>query len=153
MPALSHHGAAALVLAIGLAVCGCSPISWTRVTLNQPLKPDDVSFIRPGVTKWDEVIGKLGAPTELSGTPDGMRATYDYYDSRRFNVDFGEAAGFFLPPGASEAPHQLDFGNEGIGGDTFQVTFDSGGTVEYDGFSRNAAASQFKTSPFQSHSP
>lgn len=153
MLAFRRDRALGVILAMGFALSGCSPISWTRVTLNQPLQQQDVAFIRPSVTTWDEVVERLGAPTELKGTPIGMRATYDYYDGKRFNVDFGSVAGLFFPPGASEAPHQLDFSNDGIGADTFQVTFDSKGMVEYDRFSRSTAASQFKTSPFQSHSP
>jgi outer membrane protein assembly factor BamE (lipoprotein component of BamABCDE complex) len=145
--------AAGVILAMEFALSGCSLINWTRVTLNQPLQQQDVAFIRPGVTTWDEVVERLGAPSELKGTPTGMRATYDYYDGKRFHVDFGSVAGLFLPPGASEAPHQLEFSNGGVGADTFQVTFDSNGTVQYEGFSRSAAASQFKPSPFQSRSP
>ena len=131
-------------------VAGCTPISWTRVTLNHPLQAQDVAFIRPGETKWDDVIDELGAPNQLNETTTGITASYYYYDSKRFNVDFGWLAGFFLPPGASEAPHQLDFSSAGIGANTFQVTFDTSGTVQYDGFSHTTAASQFKASPFQS---
>lgn len=144
----------AMILMWPLALAGCAPITWVRVTLNRPLSEKDVNFIEPGTTTWDQVIAHLGAPSGLSETPRGLRATYDYYDARRFDVDFGTLAGYFLPPGASEAPHQFDFTNSGAGTNTFQVTFDSShGIVEYAGFSRDISAAQFKTSPFQSHSP
>jgi outer membrane protein assembly factor BamE (lipoprotein component of BamABCDE complex) len=142
-----------LILTMVLSLTGCTPISWTRVTLNHPLQAEDVAFIRPGETKWDEVIHRLGAPNELTGTPSGVVAEYYYYDGKRFDVDFGWPLGFFLPPGASEAPHQMSFGDEGIGANTFQVTFDSNGIVQYDGFSNSVAASQFKGSPFESLLP
>lgn len=136
-------------LVAALALTGCGPISWTRVTLNRPLQPKDVAFIKPGETNLNEVIERLGAPNELSAAPDGMVANYYYYDSRRFDVDFGWPAGFFLPAGASAAPHQMEFTNAGIRANTFEVAFDSGGVVEHDGFSHNASVLQLKGSPFQ----
>jgi len=153
MLALRCAGVAGLILALCVALAGCSLISWTRVTLNRPLQADDVAFIRPGQTKWDEVIERLGAPNELKGTSSGTIADYYYYDGKRFDVDFGWPLGFFLPPGASAAPHQMSLGTQGIGADTFQVTFDTSGTVQYDGFSHTTAASRFKGLPFQGYLP
>jgi hypothetical protein len=150
---LRYSRAAKLIVAMGLALAGCTPISWTRVTLNRPLRAEDVAFITPRETKWNEVVEKLGAPNELKGTPSGMLATYYYYDGKRFDVDFGWIAGFFLPPGVSMAPHEIDFNTEGVGENTFQVSFDTAGTVQYDGFSNSAAASRFKGSPFESFLP
>ena len=100
-------GAAAAFVAVALA--GCGPINWTRVTLNHPFEAKDVVFIQPRETRLNDVVSRLGAPNELQETPNGMIAEYDYYDSRRFDVDFGWPAGFFLPPGASMAPHQMEF--------------------------------------------
>lgn len=151
MPVLRHRRTTTMFLAIGFALVGCTPITWTRVTLNRPLQPKDVAFIRPGKTNWDDVIERLGAPNELSGTQSGMIANYYYYDSKHFSVDFGWPLGFFLPPGASEAPHQISFGNQGIGANTFQVTFGGSGIVQHEGFSHTAAASQFKGLPFQNY--
>jgi len=136
------------IVALGIGMSGCGPISWTRITLNKPLHTRDVSFIKPGETKWDEVTARLGPPSELRRTADGMSANYYYYDSRRFDVDFGWGAGFFLPPGASEAPHELDFTTSTIDADTFQVAFDQKGVVQYGAFSDTATAAQFKPSPF-----
>jgi hypothetical protein len=136
-------------LLAALALTGCGPISWTRVTLNRPLQPKDVAFIKPGHTNLNEVIERLGAPNELSATPDGMVANYYYYDSRRFDVDFGWPAGFFLPAGASAAPHQMEFTNSGIRANTFEVAFDSSGVVEHDGFSHSASVLRLKGSPFE----
>jgi len=143
-----------LILALGLGLTGCGPIAWTRVTINRPIKPRDVAFIVPGRTKWDEVMQNLGAPNELVKAPDdGVVAHYYYWDSKRFGFDLGWPLGFFLPPGASEAPHEMDFGNSGIGMDTFEVAFDGSGIVQYDGFSHANAAARFKGLPFESYKP
>ncbi|MFZ0887893.1 MAG: hypothetical protein WA005_05520 [Candidatus Binataceae bacterium] len=148
MSVLRSGRLASLILAIGLGLTGCGPIAWTRVTINRPLKPTDVAFIVPGRTKWDEVTKTLGAPNDLVKAPGGgVVADYYYSDSKRFGVNLGWPLGFFPP--ASYAPHNMDFVNSGTGMDTFQVAFDAGGTVQYDGFSSTAPAARFKASPFE----
>jgi hypothetical protein len=143
-----------LIMALNLGMISCGPIAWTRITINRPMKPKDVAFIVPGRTKWDEVIKNLGAPNELVKAPDdGVVAGYYYCDSKHFGLDLGWPLGFFLPPGASEAPHEMDFGNSGIGIDTFEVAFDANGIVQYDGFSRANGAARFKGVPFESYRP
>ncbi len=136
---------------MGLSAAGCAPIGWTRVTLNHPLRPEDVAFITPGKTKWDEVMNRLGAPNQLSGTPTGVVANYYYYDGKYFGVDFGWPLNFVGP--LSFAPHSMVLRNGGIGADTFQVAFDANGAVQYDGFSHASAASQFKSWPFEGYIP
>lgn len=136
-------------LAVTLATAGCGPVAWSRVTINRPLHTQDVAFITPGETKWDDVIARLGVPSDLVGRPDGVVANYYYYDGRDFDVNFGWPLNF-IPP-ASYVPHSLDFGGTGVRVDTFQVAFDANGTVQYDGFSHSAAASRFKMWPFASH--
>jgi hypothetical protein len=77
-----------------------------------------------------------------------MIADYYYYDSRRFDVDFGWPAGFFLPPGASMAPHQMEFTNAGAAADTFEVIFNAGGVVQHTGFSHTGSVPGINSSPF-----
>jgi hypothetical protein len=90
-------GRAILTLATGLAVAACDPISWTRVTLNHPLKSEDVAFIVPGQTTLKDVVGRLGAPDQLLPIRDGMAANYLYEDSKYFRVNFGWPLGFIDP--------------------------------------------------------
>src|SRR5262249_16027523 len=130
------------------AVAGCGPINWTRVTLNHPFQAKDVAFIEPGKTQLNDVVNLLGAPNELRETPDGMIAEYDYYDSRRFDVDFGWPAGFFLPHGVSMAPHQVEFTNAGAAANTFEVAFDGKGVVQYSCFSHSGSVPGLNSSPF-----
>jgi hypothetical protein len=146
MIGLCHGRTATLLLA--LALIGCGPINWTRVTLNHPFQAKDVAFINPGETKLDDIVRRLGAPNDLQETPNGMIADYYYYDSMRFDVDFGWPAGFFLPPGASMAPHQFEFTNAGVAADSFEVAFDKSGVVQYKGFSHTTSVPGLNSSPF-----
>jgi hypothetical protein len=144
---LPYHVGAAVAL-FALALTGCGPINWTRVTLNHPLEAKDVAFIKPGETRLDDVVRQLDAPNDLEETPNGMIADYYYSDSRRFDVDFGWAAGFFMPPGTSMAPHELEFTNIGVGADSFEVAFDKGGVVQFEGFSHTTSLPGLDISPF-----
>lgn len=137
--------------ATALGIAGCDPLSWTRVTLNSPLKADEVAFIVPGRTKLADVVGRLGAPDELIGTHNGFAANYLYHDAKYFRVNFGWPLGFVDP--LSYAPHDLVLGNSALGADTFQVAFDARGVVRYAGFFRGAAAAQFKMWPFEGTKP
>ncbi len=141
-----------LALTVVLPVAGCGgPVTWTRVTVNRPLDAQDVAFIAPGETKWDDVVKRLGVPNNLVGEPDGVVADYYFYDGKRFDVDFGWPLNF-VPP-ASYAPHSFDLGGSGIGVDTFQVGFDAKGTVRHAGFSHAVRASKFILWPFGSYVP
>lgn len=137
-------------LALGLAAAACDPISWTRVTLNHPLKPEDVVFIQPGKTTLKEVVARLGAPDQLVATHHGMAANYLYEDSKYFRVNFGWPLGFIEP--LSYAPHDLVLANTRLSADTFEVAFDVRGVVEYAGFFRGAGA-RYKLLPIDDEKP
>ena len=137
--------AIAVVLA-GLSLGGCDPLSWTRFTFNHPLTADEVAFIVPGQTNLDEVVARLGAPDQLTGTRDGFAANYLYRDSKYFRVNLGWPLGFVSP--TSYLPHDFVLERSASGADTFQVAFDAHAVVRYAGFFRGAAAAQYKASPF-----
>jgi hypothetical protein len=139
------------ILAIGLNLAGCGPIGWVRVTINHPLEAQEVAFIVPGETKWDEVTTRLGTPDRLVAVHDGLIADYLYSDTRYFRVNPGWPLGFVSP--VSYAPHDFAFSVEGIGIRTFQVAFDSREVVQYADFRRGEAASEYRLSPFESPSP
>jgi hypothetical protein len=138
-------------LAIGLSVAGCGPIGWVRVTVNRPVDAREVAFIVPGTTTWDEVTGRLGAPDRLVSRHDGLIADYEYSDSRYFRIDPGWPLGFITP--VSYAPHDFTLSVEGIGIETFQVAFNSRQVVQYAGFRRGEAGSEYRLTPFESPSP
>jgi hypothetical protein len=143
-------GRAILTLAAGLAVAACDPISWTRVTLNHPLKSEDVAFIVPGQTTLKDVVGRLGAPDQLLPIRDGMAANYLYEDSKYFRVNFGWPLGFINP--LSYAPHDLVLANTRLSADTFEVAFDARGVVAYAGFFRGAGA-RYEVLPLDNKKP
>jgi hypothetical protein len=141
----------AIALLAGLAVAGCSPISWTRVTLNHPLTADEVSFIVPGETRLQEVVARLGAPDQLVGTHDGFAANYLYRDAKYFRVNLGYPLGFVSP--TAYLPHDFVLAGSASGLDTFEVAFDARSVVRYAGFFRGAAAAQYKAWPFGDGKP
>ena len=129
-----------------LSVAGCDPSSWTRVTLNHPLKPDDVAFIVPGETKLDEVVARLGAPDQLIEAKDGFAANYLYRDAKYFRVNLGWPLGFVSP--TAYLPHDFVLERSASGADKFQVAFDERAVVRYAGFFRGAEAAKYKAWPF-----
>jgi hypothetical protein len=137
----------ALAALAALCLAGCDPISWTRVTLNQPLAARDVAFIVPGRTRLDEVVARLGAPDQLVPAQDGFAVNYLYRDAKYFRVNFGWPLGFVSP--TAYLPHDLVLENSASGADRFQVAVDSRSVVRYVGFFRGAAAAQYKAWPFE----
>jgi hypothetical protein len=142
---------AGALLASVLSLVGCGPIGWTRVTVNRPLHAQDVAFIVPHLTTWDEVTRRLGAPDALLRTGEGLAADYFYSDSKSFSVNFGWPLGFVTP--VSYLPHSFVLGGQGMGIPAFQVAFDARGVVTYTGFLPGASASQYRLWPFSSPSP
>ena len=59
------------IAALSLAVSGCGFLSWTRVTINEPLSDTDAAFMVPGQTPVAEVVAHLGAPDEMVLSEDG----------------------------------------------------------------------------------
>src|SRR5690348_13249956 len=108
----------ALAALAALCLAGCDPISWTRVTLNQPLAVTDVAFIVPGHTRLDEVVARLGAPDQLVAAGDGFAVNYLYGDSKDFAVNFGWPFAFVSPPSYLRPDFVL--GNTVGGGGGFQ---------------------------------
>ena len=59
-----------------------------RDSLNEPLKSGDIYDLRPGVTTAAEVVGKLGAPTDVVQLGRRSAYRYDFINRKR--------AGLFL---------------------------------------------------------
>ncbi|MDA8252218.1 MAG: hypothetical protein M0Z28_24055 [Rhodospirillales bacterium] len=138
-------GRACLLVALALAAAGCTPISWTRVTINRPLHARDIAFIAPGRTTWRDVTARLGMPGDLSLLPDGFVASYFYYDTADFGVDFGWPLGFVGP--VAKLPHQMQVGDTGIGTDMLQIGVDQDGHVRFAAFVQGKRAGRFKSLP------
>ena len=91
---------------------------WQRVTLNQPLTAQDVSFVVNGETSLSEVVEKLGAPNQMLSSNGGVVARYQFTDGRYFRVDFGWGLRFLIPFYSPE----LVLGGGGLGTDAFRIT-------------------------------
>lgn len=87
-PARPHYSAMyslALIIPLVMLLSGCFI---ARDSLNEPLKGGDINDLRPGVTTAKEVVGKLGAPTDVVQL--GRRSAYRYDFTNR------KRAGLFL---------------------------------------------------------
>jgi len=116
---------------------------WRRLTVNDPIRPDDVAFIQPGQTTLAEVVAKLGPPDEISPAGDAIIARFRFRDGKYFKIDFGRLLGFWLPvtPEMSLARGQLET-------DVFQVVLDSAGVVREHAFAFLSPATRFNPWPF-----
>lgn len=134
------------LIAVGLVLSGC-PIQWRRITINETIKPEDVTFIRAGETTLSEVLAKLGAPDEISDSPGGAVARYRFRDLKYFRVNFGYAVKFLTPPGI---PDDMVLAGGGTGTHEFHVVFDANWVVQYHAFALHLGASQYRHWPFDS---
>lgn len=128
------------LLAVVLTLTSCQ---WRRLTVNDPIRPEDVTFIRPGQTTLTEVVAKLGAPDEIKATGDFMVARYRFRDGKYFKIDLGRLLSFWSPvtPEMSMARSQVET-------DVFQVVMDSRGIVREHAFAFQSPATRFSPWPF-----
>jgi hypothetical protein len=136
----------ALVLALAPLLGACTPIVWTRTTINQPMKPNDFAFISPGQTTWREVTDRLGAPNVIDPGPGGLIARYFSYDSAYFDADLGYGLNY-VNPILAQLPHSLDTGGNGIGGDILTVVVNHAGIVTLVSFSKGDKTARFDVLP------
>ena len=124
---------------------GClrGPVAWQRVTLNQPLTAQDVSFVVNGKTSLPEIVEKLGAPNQMLSSNGGVVARYQFTDGKYFRVDFGWGLRFLIPIYSPD----LVLGNGGTGIDTFQVTYNDHWVVQDHGFALHSQASEYRLWP------
>ena len=128
-----------------LSVCLRGPVVWQRVTLNQPLTAQDVSFVVNGKTGLSEVVEKLGAPNQMLSSTGGVVARYQFTDGKYFRVDFGWGLRFVIPFYSPD----LVLGRGGTGIDTFQVTYNDHWVVQDHGFAFHSQVSEYRLWPFK----
>jgi hypothetical protein len=132
------------LLVSGLGLAGC-PLAWQRVSVNEVIKPEDVTFFVPGQTTLHDVVARVGAPDELSDSDSGPVAHYHFRDFKRFRVNFGYLLKFFTPPGV---PDDLILHRGGAGTEELLVFFDRSWVVRQHAFAHHANASRFRAWPF-----
>ena len=143
MPSVISSLAATVIFVVGLALGGCGFVSFTRVTVNDPIYPEDVAFIKSGTTTFAEVVKELGVPDELSGTDGGAVAVYHFRDAKYSRLNLGWPLRFWLP-----VSPDLILAAGGLGTDEFLVTFDLQWVAREHAFARHAAAARSTPWPF-----
>lgn len=141
---------ALIYLTLSLAVTswtGCSqgPVTVRRVTFNQTISADDVTFIVAGKTDLSAVVAKLGTPNEILPSKDGFVTRYYFADGRYFKANYTWGLRFLIPFFTPD----LDLGGGGIGRDLLQVTYDDHWYVRDHAFSFHSNSSEFIVWPFK----
>lgn len=137
-----------LILALTLmSLNGCSqgPLTWKRVTLNQPISTEDVIDIVPGKTDLSEVVERIGAPNDILSSQDRIVTRYYFTDGKYFKANYGWGLRFLIPLFSPD----LDLGGGGIGRDVFQVTYDNHWIVREHAFAVHSHSSEFLAWPFK----
>jgi hypothetical protein len=128
-----------------LVLSGCGLASFTRLSVNDPIKPEDVAFITAGQTTLAEVVAKLGPPDEVLGLNDeaGAVALYHFLDVKYARINYGWPIQFVSPV----SPDMIMAGG-GLATDVFQVKFDSQWVARHYAFAKHVHASQYRLWPF-----
>ncbi len=129
-----------------LIFSGCmrGPFSWQRVTINESISPQSVSFIVNGTTRLTDVVDRLGTPDEVQTVGDAVVARYHFSDGKYFRGDFGWGLRFVLPFLSPD----LVLGGGGFGTDIFQLTCNEQWIVQEHAFAWHAHSSEFRLWPF-----
>ncbi|MGH7164267.1 MAG: hypothetical protein ACREIS_01940 [Nitrospiraceae bacterium] len=146
---MQRPGVLVLLLVFSLLASGC-PIRWQRVTLNHPIKTEDVSFIVPGRTTFAQVLSELGVPDQLKDSEIGPIAQYDFLDVKAFKVDLLSGLPFLVPsvavvPGSYR---RLELEGGGVGSDHFRVFFDSNWIAQGYAFEGHSQPTEYVLWPF-----
>lgn len=128
-----------------LVLSGCGLASFTRLSLNDPITPEDVSFIAPGKTTLAEAVAKLGTPDEVVSLDEaGAVAFYHFLDAKYTRINYGWPLQFVSP-----APVDMILAGGGLATDVFQVKFDSQWVAQQQAFAEHVHAGQHRLWPFR----
>ncbi len=125
-----------------LLLPACGVVTTARVTLNEIITPEQVTFITPGQTRFQDVTARLGAPDELLPLEEGGVAIYHFRDAKYTRINFGWFLRFVTP-----VQPDLVLSGAGLGTDEFLVSFDGTWVVRQMTFAHNAGAASFIPKP------
>ena len=133
-----------LVCLLAVILEGC-PLAWRRLTVNEIIRPDDVSFIVPGATTLADVVKNLGAPGSIRRVDSGTVVRYQFLDSKYFTVNITRPLSFFFPllELVPNDLYQLTYSGGGLGTEELQVEFDKNWVVVYYAFAHHQEASRY----------
>lgn len=132
---------------VGLIGClslwqGCGFMTILRATFNETLTTEDVAFIVPGETRFQDVVARLGVPDELDQLDEGGVGIYHFRDVKFSRTNFGWLTRFWL----TVSPDLILAGG-GLGTDQFYVVFDEQWIIRHASFGRHAGAAGFVPKP------
>jgi hypothetical protein len=143
MPA-RRRGLLIIVCLLTVLLEGC-PLAWRRLTVNEIIRPDDVSFIVPGTTTLADVVKNLGAPGSIRRVDSGTVVRYQFLDIKYFTVNITRPLSFFFPvlEAVPSDLYQLTYSGGGLGTEELQVEFDKNWVVVYYAFAHHQNASRY----------
>ncbi len=120
-------------------------MAWRRLTVNEIIRPDDVSFIVPGTTTLADVVKNLGAPGSIRRVDSGTVVRYQFLDIKYFTVNVTRPLSFFFPvlEAVPTDLYQLTYSGGGLGTEELQVEFDRHWVVVYYAFAHHQKASSY----------
>lgn len=139
-----RRGLLILLCLLAVILEGC-PLAWRRLTVNEIIRPDDVSFIVPGATTLADVVKNLGAPGSIRRVESGTVVRYQFLDIKYFTVNITRPLSFFFPVLESVPTdlYQLTYSGGGLGTEELQVEFDKNWVVVYYAFAHHQNASRY----------
>jgi hypothetical protein len=139
-----RRGLLILVCLLAVILEGC-PLAWRRLTVNEIIRPDDVSFIVPGTTTLADVVKNLGAPGSIRRVDSGTVIRYQFLDIKYFTVNVTRPLSFFFPvlEAVPTDLYQLTYSGGGLGTEELQVEFDRNWVVVYYAFAHHQKASSY----------
>ena len=134
----------ALLCLFACLLQGC-PLNWRRVSINEVITQDDVSFVMPGKTTLRQVVGQIGSPDIIQSTGTGLLIRYQFMDAKYFRVNLTRPLPFLIPA-LSAVPsdlYELTISGGGAGTDELQIGFDENLMVLHYSFAHHSKASHY----------
>lgn len=120
-------------------------MSWRRLSINEVITQDDVSFVMPGKTTLRDVVGQIGSPDIIESTGTGLLIRYQFRDVKHFRVNLTRPLPFLIPA-LSVVPsdlYEMTISGGGAGTDELQIGLDETLTVLHYSFAHHSKASHY----------
>jgi hypothetical protein len=142
---MARRQACALLFCLFACLLQGCPLNWRRMSINEVITQDDVSFVMPGKTTLRQVVGQIGSPDIIQSAGTGLLIRYQFMDVKYFRVNLTRPLPF-LVPALSAIPsdlYELTISGGGAGTDELQIGFDENLTVLHYSFAYHSKASHY----------
>jgi hypothetical protein len=139
-----RRGWIVLVCLLAVLLQGC-PLAWRRVSINEVIKPDDVSFIVLRETTLADIVERLGTPNIIKSTETGSIVRYFFLDIKYFTVNLTRPLPFIFPVLQSVPSdlYQFTISGGGAGTEELEIGFDKNWTAIHYSFAHHSKASHY----------